>query len=105
MDNVFTSVLTSFLLKTQSSDNSALKIAKKRIFNLKIAIKWIFEGEAQKILKNGDRIRVQHEKIGQNSGAPILDLYLSFCFKAPRLLSSLGLKGLKNQLTLLILIF
>ncbi len=34
--------------------------------------KWIFERGAQKILKNEGQIRVQHEKICQNSEVPEL---------------------------------
>ena len=34
--------------------------------------KWIFERGAQKILKNEGQIRVQHEKIYQNSEVPEL---------------------------------
>ena len=44
-----------------------LKIAKKGTFTPKIAKKWIFERGAQKIFKNEGQIRVQHEKICQNS--------------------------------------
>ena len=49
-----------------------LKIAKKGTFTPKIAKKWIFERESQKILKNEGQIRVQHEKICQNSEVPEL---------------------------------
>ena len=37
-----------------------------------MAKKWIFERGAQKILKNEGQIRVQHEKICQNSEVPEL---------------------------------
>ena len=49
-----------------------LKIAKKGVFTSKIAKKWIFERDAQKILKNEGQIRVWHEKICQNSEVPEL---------------------------------
>ena len=57
-----------------------LKIAKKGVFTPKIAKKWIFERGAQKIFKNEGQIRVQHEKICQNSEVPELygNLYLHF---------------------------
>ena len=54
----------------QPSDDSVLLIAKKFIFIPKIAKKWIFEREAQKIFQNGGQIRAQHEKICQNSEIP-----------------------------------
>ena len=47
----------------QPGDNTVLYIAKKCIFTPKIAKKWIFEKEAQKIFQNGGQICVQHEKI------------------------------------------
>ena len=53
-----------------------LKIAKKGVFTPKIAKKWIFERGAQKIFKNEGQIRVQHEKICQNSEVP--ELYGNF---------------------------
>ena len=60
----------------QPSDNSVLLIAKKFIFIQKIAKKWIFEREAQKIFQNGGQICVQHEKICQSS--EILKLFGNF---------------------------
>ena len=47
-------------------------MTKKCIFTQKIAKKWIFERGAQKIFQNGGQIRVQHEKICQNSEVPEL---------------------------------
>ena len=57
-----------------------LKTVKKGVFTPKIAKKWIFERGAQKIFKNKGQIRVQHEKICQNSEVPELygNLYLQF---------------------------
>ena len=49
-----------------------LKTVKKGVFTPKIAKKWIFERGAQKIFKNKGQIRVQHEKICQNSEVPEL---------------------------------
>ena len=49
-----------------------LIIAKKGVFTPKMAKKWIFERGAQKIFQNGGQIRVQHEKICQNSEVPEL---------------------------------
>ena len=49
-----------------------LEIAKKGVFTTKMAKKWIFERDAQKIFKNGGQICVQHEKIWQNSEVPEL---------------------------------
>ena len=69
---VFTSVLKRFDEKTQLGDDSIFQIAKKCIFTPKIAKKWIFEKEAQKIFQNGGQIRVQHEKIYQNREIPKL---------------------------------
>ena len=37
-----------------------------------MAKNWIFERDAQKISQNGGQIRVQHEKICQNSEVPEL---------------------------------
>ena len=49
-----------------------LIIAKKGVFTPKMAKKWIFESGTQKIFKNEGQIRVQHEKICQNSEVPEL---------------------------------
>ena len=71
-DSVLTSDPARVKWKTPWSDNQKLKIAKKGVFTSKIAKKWIFERDAQKILKNEGQIRVWHEKICQNSEVPEL---------------------------------
>ena len=50
-----------------------LIIAKKGVFTPKMAKKWIFERGTQKIFKNEGQIRVQYEKICQNS--EVLELF------------------------------
>ena len=49
-----------------------LKITKNGVFTPKIAKEWTFERGAQKIFKNKGQIRIQHEKICQNSEVPEL---------------------------------
>ena len=71
-DSVLTSDPARVKWKTPWSDNQKLKIAKKGVFTSKIAKKWIFERDAQEILKNEGQIRVWHEKICQNSEVPEL---------------------------------
>ena len=73
---VFTSDRVTFAYRTQPGDNKVLQITEKCIFAPKIAKKWIFERGAQEIFQNGGQIRVQHEKICQNSEVP--ELFVNF---------------------------